>query len=360
MKRSVYVCLGVLALGASAIALMAVSRTDLETTTAVEQTANNTAKPTAVARTSIGAIASVSMSDQVGSVPSWQRLAVASDVSAPAIEWTYERERYPSFEGNETKLVGEEPVSTFSIDVDTASYANVRRFLRAGILPPPHVVRTEELINYFDYDYSKPDLPDEPFQVDLALFQAPWDANRQLLRIGLQAYETSGEARPPLNLVFLVDTSGSMDSPDKLPLVQQSLELLARELDETDRISIVAYADEAEIVLEPTRGRQRGRILRAIEALQAGGRTAGAAAIQMTYRLAEAEFDEDATNRVILATGRRLQCRRLGSRASGTAHRRKTGDRDLPVDPRVWQRQSQRSADAEVGPGRQRQRCLHR
>jgi von Willebrand factor len=137
MKRSVYGCLGLLALGASAIALIVVSRSDLETIAAVEQTANDTTQLTAAEGTSIAAITSVSMSDQVVAVPSWQRLAAASDASLPAIGWTYERERYPSFEGNKTKLVREEPVSTFSIDVDTASYANVRRFLRAGNLPPP-------------------------------------------------------------------------------------------------------------------------------------------------------------------------------------------------------------------------------
>jgi Ca-activated chloride channel homolog len=312
MKRSVFGRLGVLALGASAIALITVSYTDRKEITAVEQTANDSTRPVAANRI-IEATTSASTSHQTVVASSWQGLVAASPPDrdgltaasygpSPAIAWPYERERYPSFEGNGIKLVGEEPVSTFSIDVDTASYANVRRFLSAGVLPPLDAVRTEELINYFDYKYSKPAFPDEPFQVDLALFEAPWDANRQLLRIGVQAYEIPSEARPPLNLVFLVDTSGSMDSPDKLPLVQQSFKMLARELDGNDRISIVTYAEAAKIALEPTRGSERSKILSAIEAFQAGGRTAGAAAIQMAYRLAEAEFDDDATNRVILAT----------------------------------------------------------
>jgi Ca-activated chloride channel homolog len=312
MKRSVFGRLGVLALGASAIALITVSYTDRKEITAVEQTANDSTRPVAANRI-VEATTSASRSYEAVagsssrrllavSVPDRDGLAAASYGRSPAIAWPYERERYPSFEGNGIKLVAEEPVSTFSIDVDTASYANVRRFLSAGVLPPLDAVRTEELINYFDYNYSKPAFPDEPFQVDLALFEAPWDANRQLLRIGVQAYEIQSEARPSLNLVFLVDTSGSMDSPDKLPLVQQSFEMLARELDGNDRISIVTYAEEAKIALEPTRGSERSKILSAIEAFQAGGRTAGAAAIQMAYRLAEAEFDDDATNRVILAT----------------------------------------------------------
>ena len=136
------------------------------------------------------------------------------------------RERYEEVDANPVRLVAEEPVSTFSIDVDTASYANVRRFLNDGVMPPVDAVRTEELINYFDYDYALPDSPDEPFTADVALFDSPWDEGSQLLRIGLQGYDLPVEERPRANLVFLIDTSGSMDSPDKLPLLKRSLRML--------------------------------------------------------------------------------------------------------------------------------------
>ena len=213
-----------------------------------------------------------------------------------------ENERYQDFDDNPVKLVAEEPVSTFSIDVDTASYAVVRRFLNEGVLPPRDAVRTEELINYFDYDYPLPESKDEPFRADVALFDSPWDRGTQLLRIGLQGYGIPMETRPPANLVFLVDTSGSMGSSDKLPLLQQSLRMLVEQMDEADSIAIVAYAGFAGTVLEPTKGSERHKILGAIERFQAGGSTAGAEGIRQAYAMAEASFAEDAVNRVVLAT----------------------------------------------------------
>ncbi len=213
-----------------------------------------------------------------------------------------ENERYQDFDDNPVKLVAEEPVSTFSIDVDTASYAVVRRFLNEGVLPPRDAVRTEELINYFDYHYPLPESKDEPFRADVALFDSPWDRGTQLLRIGLQGYGIPMETRPPANLVFLVDTSGSMGSSDKLPLLQQSLRMLVEQMDEDDSIAIVAYAGSAGTVLEPTKGSERHKILGAIERFQAGGSTAGAEGIRQAYALAEASFAEDAVNRVVLAT----------------------------------------------------------
>jgi Ca-activated chloride channel family protein len=211
-------------------------------------------------------------------------------------------ERYGDFKANPVKLVREEPVSTFSIDVDTAAYANVRRYLTDGLLPPVDAVRTEELVNYFDYAYPLPESAEEPFRADIAVFDSPWDGGSQLVRIGLQGFDIPKAARPPANLVFLVDTSGSMNSPDKLPLVKQSLRLLVEQMDADDSIAIVAYAGSAGVVLEPTKGSERLKIVSAIEAFQAGGSTAGAEGIRQAYALAESAFQKDAVNRVILAT----------------------------------------------------------
>jgi Ca-activated chloride channel family protein len=211
-------------------------------------------------------------------------------------------EKYREVDNNPVKIVVEEPVSTFSIDVDTASYANVRRFLNGGVLPPVDAVRTEELINYFDYAYALPESAEPPFAADVAVFDSPWDGGSQILRIGLQGYDLPQAARPPANLVFLVDTSGSMNSPDKLPLVKQSLRLLVEQMGRQDSIAIVAYAGAAGVVLEPTSGAERLKIVAAIDAFQAAGSTAGAEGIRQAYALAEMAFKKDAVNRVILAT----------------------------------------------------------
>lgn len=211
-------------------------------------------------------------------------------------------ERYGDFKTNPVKLVSEEPVSTFSIDVDTASYANVRRFLTDGTLPPMDAVRTEELVNYFPYAYPLPESADEPFRADIAVFDSPWDSGSQIVRVGLQGYDIPKTTRPPANLVFLVDTSGSMRDPDKLPLVKQSLRLLTEQMEAADSIAIVAYAGTAGVVLEPTKGSERPKILSAIDGFAAGGSTAGAEGIRQAYALAEANFQKNATNRVILAT----------------------------------------------------------
>ncbi len=213
-----------------------------------------------------------------------------------------DRERYDDVDPNPVKLVSAEPVSTFSIDVDTASYANVRRFLEDGALPPLDAVRIEEMINYFDYQYPPSADADQPFATDVALFTSPWDAGSQLLRIGIKGVEIEEDERPQANLVFLVDTSGSMSSSDKLPLLQRSLGMLVDEMRPEDKIAIVAYAGSAGVVLEPTPGKERAKIMRAIDGFQAGGSTAGGKGIDLAYRLAEANFDEGAVNRVILAT----------------------------------------------------------
>ena len=196
----------------------------------------------------------------------------------------------------------ESPLSTFSVDVDTASYANVRRFLNDGELPPADAVRIEEMVNYFEYDYPKPDGgAGVPFAADVAVVDSPWSGN-QLVRIGLQATEPNAAERKGANLVFLVDVSGSMQSPDKLPLVQHGLRTLAAGLDERDSVAIVAYAGTSGVVLPPTNGGETEAITDAIDRLAAGGSTAGAAGITDAYDLARANFRQGGINRVVLAT----------------------------------------------------------
>ncbi len=211
-------------------------------------------------------------------------------------------ERYPDATPNPIKQVDDEPVSTFSIDVDTASYANVRRFLNEGHLPPRDAVRVEELINYFDYGYDPPNDPGTPFSVHASVVPSPWAAGREIIHIGLQGYDLAEDARPPLNLVFLMDVSGSMDDPTKLPLVQKALNLLVDELRPEDRVSIAVYAGAAGAVLSPTPGTQKLKIRCAIDAMRAGGSTAGGEGLALAYAMAEQGFDRDAVNRVILMT----------------------------------------------------------
>lgn len=199
----------------------------------------------------------------------------------------------------------DEALSTFSIDVDTASYANVRRHLTSGSLPSAGAVRVEELINYFDYDYAPPTGQPNgaaPFSVTTDVFACPWDARRQLVRVGLKGREVHAQERKDSHLVFLIDVSGSMSSADKLPLVQRSLRLLTEQLDVRDRVSIVVYAGSEGLVLEPTSGRERGAILEAIERLESGGSTNGGAGIALAYKTAREHFIEGGVNRVILCT----------------------------------------------------------
>jgi Ca-activated chloride channel family protein len=212
------------------------------------------------------------------------------------------RDQFANKPVNGFEIVRQDPVSTFSIDVDTASYAFVRASLGRNLLPPPDAVRTEELINYFPYGYAPPASAEEPFRADVAVFPNPWAAGRKLIRIGVKGYALTPAARPRANLVFLIDTSGSMDEPNRLPLVKQSLALLLGELDPADRVAIVAYAGEAGTVLEPTPVREKSRILAAIDRLGAGGSTAGGEGIRQAYALAEQNLDPNGVNRVILAT----------------------------------------------------------
>jgi Ca-activated chloride channel homolog len=212
------------------------------------------------------------------------------------------RDKFNAFAENAFKVVREAPVSTFSIDVDTASYSWVRASLNNNVLPQPASVRTEEMVNYFSYDYSPPRTTDQPFSTNVAVFPSPWSADRKLVRIGIKGYTIQKTTRPRANLVFLIDTSGSMNEPNKLPLVQKSLNMLVDELDERDTVSIVTYAGGAGTALQPTPASQKAKIRAVIDGLGAGGSTAGAEGIRQAYNLAEANLDPKGVNRVILAT----------------------------------------------------------
>ncbi len=203
---------------------------------------------------------------------------------------------------NSVKLVSSEPVSTFSIDVDTASYSFVRKQLKNGYLPTKDAVRAEELINYFDYNYPLPESRHQPFQPTITLLPSPWNEQKKLLHIGIKGYELEQGNAPDSNLVFLLDVSGSMGNSNKLPLVKQSIKLLLDTLKPTDSISIVVYAGAAGVVLEPTRVQDKSTIISALNRLSAGGSTAGGAGIELAYQLAEQNFSKQAINRVILAT----------------------------------------------------------
>ena len=212
------------------------------------------------------------------------------------------RENYTHRDSNPVQLVSEQPVSTFSIDVDTGSYTNVRRMLSAGQLPPADAVRAEEFINYFDYGYTPPADREQPFSVTTELAPAPWNAKRQLLLIGIQGYRVPKAQIPASNLVFLIDTSGSMNAPDKLPLLKASLKQLVRELRKQDRVAIVTYAGSAGVTLPSTAGDRHATINAAIDSLGAGGSTNGGAGIELAYAQAGQGFIKGGVNRVILAT----------------------------------------------------------
>ncbi len=212
------------------------------------------------------------------------------------------RENYQHLESQNVIRVASEPVSTFSVDVDTGAYSNMRRWLNQGQLPPEDAVRVEEFINYFNYDYPYPKNQQVPFQVSTEIAPTPWNNNTRLLRIGIQGYTVPREQLPASNLVFLLDVSGSMNSPDKLPLLQQALTMLVGQLDARDSISMVVYAGASGVVLPPTPGNRKADILTALQQLRAGGSTNGAAGIQLAYQLAQQNFIANGVNRVILAT----------------------------------------------------------
>ncbi len=210
-------------------------------------------------------------------------------------------ESYDSIEENGYKSVLDHPLSTFSVDVDKASYSNTRRYLNNNQMPPKDAVRIEELINYFHYDYSIPK-GNQPFSINLEAAVCPWNSEHQIIQIGLKAKELSTEEIPPTNLVFLLDVSGSMSSHNKLPLLKKSLKILIDKLRPQDRVAIVVYAGAAGCVLKSTSGAKKEKIYDAIKRLQSGGSTAGGAGIQLAYKIAKENYIKNGNNRVILAT----------------------------------------------------------
>jgi Ca-activated chloride channel family protein len=224
-----------------------------------------------------------------------------TDVSETEEQKEFNTEEYNQIEEQPFQLVKNNPLSTFSIDVDTASYSNVRRFLNDGQLPPADAVRIEEMINYFTYDYPYPQ-GNIPFSITTEISQAPWQKQHKLVLVGLQGKPIAKENLPPSNLVFLIDVSGSMSDSNKLPLLKSAFSLLVQQLDKKDTVSIVVYAGAAGVVLPPTPGNQKSKILDALNTLEAGGSTAGGEGIQLAYKLAKDNFLDSGNNRIILAT----------------------------------------------------------
>lgn len=238
-----------------------------------------------------------------GSVPA----AAPTDSAAPSTdkktlaESEQSSESYRSIADNQFYTADRQPLSTFSIDVDAASYSNVRRYINEGSLPPKDAVRIEEMVNYFHYDYPQP-TGDKPFSINTEIASAPWNPQHQLVQIGLQGKKISMEKLPPNNLVFLLDVSGSMNEPNKLPLLKSSLKLLVNELRPNDRVSIVVYAGSAGLVLPSTPGTEKNKIIAALNKLEAGGSTAGGEGIIKAYQVARENFLKNGNNRVVLAT----------------------------------------------------------
>mgnify|MGYP003393063084 CR=1 FL=1 len=212
------------------------------------------------------------------------------------------RDKFQDIKENPTKLVKEEPVSTFSVDVDTSSYSFMRASLNNNVLPQKDAVRIEEMVNYFPYDYEVPKDKSEPFKANVSVFPTPWNPDTKLMHIGIKGYQIEQAEKPHSNLVFLIDTSGSMNDPNKLPLVKNSLKLLLDNLKADDTVAIVTYAGSAGVALEPTKISDKSKIINILDNLGAGGSTAGAQGIKTAYDLAESKFDKNGVNRVILAT----------------------------------------------------------
>jgi Ca-activated chloride channel family protein len=249
---------------------------------------------------------------KTGSVMQQGNMAVNYAISAPSDFYSHyqpiaplskENEKYPQTIENSVKLVAEKPVSTFSIDVDTASYANIRRLLNQGGLPPHDAVRVEELVNYFSYKYPTVDnKTKQPFSIYTEVAPSPFNAGKHLIHIGIQGENIDRAKRPAANLVFLIDVSGSMNNINKLGLLKNALKMLVKQLDDRDSVAIVVYAGSAGTVLEPTAGGNRHAITSALANLSAGGSTNGDVGIQAAYKLAEKAFVKNGINRVILAT----------------------------------------------------------
>lgn len=241
--------------------------------------------------------------DRSMNIQELQMAVVATDsATSPAPPpQDFNTEEYGNIIENDFLAAKENPLSTFSIDVDHAAYSNVRRFIRDGSLPPNGAVRIEEMVNYFDYDYAAPQNGD-PFAVHTEISSCPWNEKHRLVHIGLKGKEIVKDKLPPANLVFLIDVSGSMNQPNKLPLVQSSLNMLTDQLREQDKVAIVVYAGAAGLLLPSTHGNEKTKIKDAINNLEAGGSTAGAEGIKLAYEIARKNFASEGNNRVILAT----------------------------------------------------------
>jgi Ca-activated chloride channel family protein len=232
-----------------------------------------------------------------------ESLAMPSPVPVDSVSQPEEnRDRFISTDTNPVKSVATDPVSTFSADVDTASYSFVRKSLMAGQMPDRDSVRVEEMINYFPYDWPGPDSKDEPFKATVTVLPTPWNAKTRLMHVGIKGYDVAPATAPRANLVFLIDVSGSMDEPDKLPLLKSAFRLLVEKLKPEDTVSIVTYAGNAGTVLEPTAIKDKAKILSAIDTLQPGGSTAGAQGLEAAYNLAQQAFVKGGVNRIMLAT----------------------------------------------------------
>ncbi len=230
---------------------------------------------------------------------------VSADYAAPPVDQQVveeNRDKFPEFKSNSTVLTAAQPVSTFSVDVDTSGYSALRRALNQGVLPDHDQVRIEEMVNYFPYSYAGPQTATEAFKANVTVTPTPWNKNTKLLHVGIKGFDLPAAEQKPANLVFLLDVSGSMDEPDKLPLLKSSFRLLVNKLKPTDTVSIVTYAGDAGIVLEPTKASEKNKILSAIDNLTPGGSTAGEAGIDAAYALAQQAFVKDGVNRIMLAT----------------------------------------------------------
>jgi Ca-activated chloride channel homolog len=240
-------------------------------------------------------------SKSIGAAPMASGVKTYTTASYQQYNNDFNTEGYASVNENGFKNVKNNPLSTFSIDVDNASYSNIRRFINSGTLPPADAVRIEEMINYFKFNYPEPE-GEHPFSVYTDLAICPWNRNHKLLQVGLRGKSIDKSTLPPSNLVFLIDVSGSMDEPNKLPLLKSAFGLLVNELRAQDHVAIVVYAGAAGLVLESTPGYRKEKIMNAIDNLEAGGSTAGGAGLKLAYREAEKNFVEGGNNRIILAT----------------------------------------------------------
>jgi len=292
---------GICTLVAVAIVTACASQNEEDKTQGADHRAAKTDSPREV-RERQEAFAKAVVSANIGTISQSVPMSVSVPTAPPTYQQDVDTSRYEHLAENPVRLAAEQPVSTFSIDVDTGSYSNVRRFLNDGRLPPQDAVRVEEMINYFDYQYAVPATRSTPFSVSTELAAAPWNNDAWLLRIGIRGFDVKAEERPAANLVFLIDVSGSMQTPVKLPLLKNAFRLLTDQLTARDRVSMVVYAGSSGVVLEPTSGDQKQKIREAIDRLEAGGSTNGAEGIQRAYQLAHDTFIKGGINRVVLAT----------------------------------------------------------